>query len=235
MSKRFDTEEFKKRQLEKLKKSKKEQSKKDSHTDPELEDAIENILENMDGLSEQARVDEWLFIEKKEKKTMTFNEEIEKEINELKSGTALDDSKAYLSNEFYYENIHDKIKWASNLVTDGPVSKLAIRSIIEWAYREGKADGILETMKKLDAYNKAERELMAQKMPKSPLSPHLDLSKNLKMPNLEKDEYTKISDKFKYKCTKCGKLFSSNTILTSLPPKVQCPECGEYVIIGGSF
>ncbi|MBR6612843.1 MAG: hypothetical protein IKK93_11510 [Campylobacter sp.] len=53
------------------------------------------------------------------------------------------DTKQYLSNEFFYEKLFNQIHWDKNhMVTEGEVSKLALRAMIEMAYREGKIDGL---------------------------------------------------------------------------------------------
>lgn len=53
------------------------------------------------------------------------------------------DTKQYLSNEFFYEKLFNQIHWdKNNMMTEGEVSKLALRAMIEMAYREGKIDGL---------------------------------------------------------------------------------------------
>ena len=73
---------------------------------------------------------------------MSIIELIEKERLEL-AKSADCDTKQYLSNEFFYEKLFNQIHWdKNNMMTEGEVSKLALRAMIEMAYREGKIDGL---------------------------------------------------------------------------------------------
>lgn len=73
---------------------------------------------------------------------MSIIETIEKERLEL-AKSADCDTKQYLSNEFFYEKLFNQIHWdKNNMMTEGEVSKLALRAMIEMAYREGKIDGL---------------------------------------------------------------------------------------------
>ena len=73
---------------------------------------------------------------------MSIIELIEKERLEL-AKSADCDTKQYLSNEFFYEKLFNQIHWdKNNMTTEGEVSKLALRAMIEMAYREGKIDGL---------------------------------------------------------------------------------------------
>lgn len=74
---------------------------------------------------------------------MTIIELLEKERLSLESGGDPINSKAFLSNEFFYEKLFNQIHWdKNNMMTEGEVSKLFLRTIIEAAYREGKIDGL---------------------------------------------------------------------------------------------
>lgn len=74
---------------------------------------------------------------------MTTIELLERERLSLESGGDPIDSKSFLSNEFFYENVYDKVHWDEHkMTTKGEVSKLFLRTIIEAAYREGKIDGL---------------------------------------------------------------------------------------------
>lgn len=73
---------------------------------------------------------------------MSIIEIIEKERLAL-TESADCDTKQYLSNEFFYEKLFNQIHWdKNNMMTEGEVSKLALRAMIEMAYREGKIDGL---------------------------------------------------------------------------------------------
>lgn len=73
---------------------------------------------------------------------MTTIEIIEKERLELAKNDDCD-TKQYMSNEFFYEKLFNQIHWDKNgMMTEGEVSKLALRAMIEMAYREGKIDGL---------------------------------------------------------------------------------------------
>lgn len=73
---------------------------------------------------------------------MSIIEIIEKERLELAESTIYD-TKQYMSNEFFYEKLFNLIHWdKNNMMTEGEVSKLALRTFIEMAYREGKIDGL---------------------------------------------------------------------------------------------
>lgn len=73
---------------------------------------------------------------------MSIIEIIEKERLELAESTNCD-TKQYMSNEFFYEKLFNLIHWdKNNMMTEGEVSKLALRTFIEMAYREGKIDGL---------------------------------------------------------------------------------------------
>lgn len=73
---------------------------------------------------------------------MSIIEIIEKEKLELAEST-LCDTKQYISNELFYEKLFNLIHWDKNhMMTEGEVSKLALRSMIEMAYKEGKIDGL---------------------------------------------------------------------------------------------
>lgn len=73
---------------------------------------------------------------------MTTIEIIEKERLELAESTNCD-TKQYMSNEFFYEKIFNLIHWDKNhMMTEGEVSKIALRAMIEMAYKEGKIDGL---------------------------------------------------------------------------------------------
>ena len=62
----------------------------------------------------------------------------EKERLELAESTNCD-TKQYMSNEFFYEKIFNLIHWDKNhMMTEGEVSKIALRAMIEMAYKEGK-------------------------------------------------------------------------------------------------
>ena len=53
------------------------------------------------------------------------------------------DTKSFISNEYFYENICDKINWnKNNTATKGDCSKLFIRTMIELAYRKAALDTI---------------------------------------------------------------------------------------------
>ena len=73
---------------------------------------------------------------------MSIIETIERErLNLAESADC--DTKQYLSNEFFYEKLFNQIHWdKNNMMTEGEVSKLALRAMIEMAYREGKIDGL---------------------------------------------------------------------------------------------
>jgi len=74
---------------------------------------------------------------------MTTIELLERERLSLESGGDPINSKSFLSNEFFYEKINNTIHWdEKKMVTQGDVSKLFIRTIIEAAYRAGKIDGL---------------------------------------------------------------------------------------------
>lgn len=73
---------------------------------------------------------------------MSIIEIIEKERLELAESTNCD-TKQYMSNEFFYEKIFNLIHWDKNhMMTEGEVSKIALRAMIEMAYKEGKIDGL---------------------------------------------------------------------------------------------
>ena len=73
---------------------------------------------------------------------MSIIEIIERERLNLAESTDCD-TKQYLSNEFFYEKLFNQIHWdKNNMTTEGEVSKLALRAMIEMAYREGKIDGL---------------------------------------------------------------------------------------------
>ena len=74
----------------------------------------------------------------------SISERLETLVVDLQS-EYLPPAKSYLSNELFYEKISPTVKWnKNNLMTEGECSKLFLRTIVEMAYREGKADGILE-------------------------------------------------------------------------------------------
>jgi hypothetical protein len=73
---------------------------------------------------------------------MSIIEIIEKERLELAESTNCD-TKQYMSNELFYEKIFNLIHWNKNhMMTEGEVSKIALRAMIEMAYKEGKIDGL---------------------------------------------------------------------------------------------
>lgn len=73
---------------------------------------------------------------------MSIIEIIEKEKLELAESTNCD-TKQYMSNEFFYEKIFNLIHWDKNhMMTEGEVSKIALKAMIEMAYKEGKIDGL---------------------------------------------------------------------------------------------
>lgn len=73
---------------------------------------------------------------------MSIIETIERERLKLAESTICD-TKQYMSNEFFYEKLFNLIHWdKNNMMTEGEVSKLALRTFIEMAYREGKIDGL---------------------------------------------------------------------------------------------
>ena len=72
-----------------------------------------------------------------------FAETIEKEIVKIMEGKPSDDSKLFESNEFFYENVDKKIEWENN-GSSCHISKLALRTLLEMAYIEGKKDGLIK-------------------------------------------------------------------------------------------
>ena len=70
-------------------------------------------------------------------------EEIEKEVVKIMEGKPSDDSKLYESNEFFYENVDKKIEWENNGFSCH-ITKLALRTLLEMAYLEGKKNGLIK-------------------------------------------------------------------------------------------